>query len=80
METSTSPVKIRKQIQASKDCLNGTHTFIVTHWQVTGNAKRALHMMCQNCLMPIELNDASKDWVINREWLKEASGSTVKTA
>jgi len=29
-------------------------------------------MMCRHCLMPIELNEASKDWVVNREWLKEA--------
>ena len=71
------PAKAKKIISPTTNCADGTHTFIVTFWQVTGSARKAMHMMCRNCLMPIELNEASKDWVVNREWLKEKSGGTI---
>lgn len=69
------PTKAKKMVTQHDDCAIGRHTFIVSVWQVTGSAKKAIHMMCQHCLMPIELNEASRDWVVNREWLKEKGGS-----
>jgi hypothetical protein len=70
---TSGPTKAKKVITPQGSCQDGKHTFIVTVWQVTGNAKKALHMKCQHCLMPIELNETSKDWVVSREWLKETN-------
>lgn len=71
MPESTPKVakKVRKMITQQDDCSRGFHNFIVSTWVVSGGNKRATHMMCCHCLMPIELNEASKDWVVNREWL-----------
>ncbi len=66
---SSAPAKVKKMITQHPSCGDGVHTFIVTVWSVTGSAKKAAHMMCRHCLMPIELNTASQDWVVNREWL-----------
>lgn len=68
----TLATKANKLIVQSSNCEKGIHTFIVSVWQVTGSAKKAVHMKCRHCLMPIELNEASKDWVVSSEWLKKA--------
>ena len=67
------PVKKSKMITKPNGCESDHHTFVVSKWVTTGGYQKSTHMMCQHCLLPIELNEASKTWVVNREWLKEAN-------
>ncbi len=67
MEATSS----RKIIDMLDPCKKGQHTFIVTVWNTSAGTKKATYMKCQHCLMPIELNSSSQDWVINAEWLTE---------
>ena len=68
------PVKAKKQVTVKDECAHGSHTFIVSKWETTGGYKKATHMMCRHCLMPIELNSASQDWVVSRDWLIKKEG------
>ena len=65
------PPKAKKIITPHKECDKGCHTFIPSKSTITGSAHKVVHMICQHCLMPIELNENSKDWVVASEWLKE---------
>jgi hypothetical protein len=67
--------KARKVVTPHTNCGDGTHTFIVTKWTTTGGYQKATHMACRHCLMPIEFNEGSQDWVVNGKWLKETSGN-----
>lgn len=47
-------------------CLEGNHTYIVTHWQVGGAQQKAQMMRCQNCLMPLNMQELE-----SIEWAKK---------
>jgi len=80
MADTNGPAKARKMVTMHPSCADGVHTFVVSKWQITGGYQKATHMMCRHCLMPIELNEASQDWVVNREWLKEKSSGSQQIA
>ena len=58
--------KKEKKMEPHACCKKGEHTYIVTSWIVSAGHKKALHMRCRNCLMPLDLVELS-----NVEWFKE---------
>lgn len=48
------------------DCQDGYHMYIVTAWQEAAGRRKAIHMRCQFCLMPMDLQE-----VESMEWRKK---------
>lgn len=63
--------KDRHLICMNSSCKKGEHTFIVTTFITSAGKQKATMMKCQCCLMPIEVNEASQNWVVNAKWLTE---------
>lgn len=56
----------KKKVEVNGDCKTGKHTFIVTAYMQKGNHKKATHMRCQYCLMPMNLEEVEMN-----EWKNE---------
>ena len=50
-----SEKKPEKKIKTPAACKDGRHVFIVSNWRTSASQKKAVHMICQHCLMPIDL-------------------------
>ena len=50
-----SEKKPEKKIKPHTNCKNGHHVFIVSNWRTTASQKKAMHLLCQHCLMPVDL-------------------------
>lgn len=64
--------KPRKVISMLDPCKKGSHTFIITKWLISGGKQKATEMKCQHCLMPVEVNEQSQDWIVDAKWLNES--------
>lgn len=62
-EAKTKP---EKKHTVSDSCKNGLHTYIVVDWDTASGRKKAVHMRCQHCLMPLDLVELK-----NAEWFKK---------
>lgn len=59
-------VKPEKKYQIPTPCKSGNHNFIVSSWLTSGGKKKAIAMLCQNCLMPMDLVEME-----NAKWFKK---------
>ena len=49
-------------------CLAGFHTYIVTNWKEGGGQRKAQHMRCQHCLMPMDLDEINMaEWMAKEQ-------------
>ena len=56
-------LKVVKKMNPHTACDKGNHTYVVTAWENKGSRKTAIHMRCQNCLMPLDLEEIkSAEW------------------
>ena len=55
-----------KKMEVDVGCAAGHHTYMVTNWNTTAGKKVAVHLMCRNCLMPIDIVEMR-----NAQWAKK---------
>ena len=55
----------KKKMVSSESCRAGKHTYMVVDWSTVGGRKKAIHMRCQHCLMPVDLVE-----VANAKWFE----------
>lgn len=58
--------KPKKKCIPSTPCKDGNHTFIVSTWQLGNGKERAVRVICQHCLMPMDLVEME-----NARWFEE---------
>jgi hypothetical protein len=57
-----------KKMSPPTKCTVGNHTYIVTDWNTQGGRKKAIHMKCCHCLMPVDLVE-----IDNAKWFEVQS-------